>query len=259
MAEENTQEERGARTEFQESITSGRQSALQKYKTIVTGEGGLLSLVKYELITGLFGSCPGAVGYVLRKIFYKRLLGTCGSGVVFGRNVTLRHPANIRIGSNVIIDDNVVLDAKGGGDGITLGDNVLIARNTILSCKGGSISLGENTNIGMNCLFQAESMIALASNIVVASYCYLVAGGNHGIDRIDIPIIQQPPVSRGGIVVQDNCWLGARSTVIDGVTVRRDSVLGAGAVAIRDVPEFCVVAGVPAKIVKRRKEPAEKK
>jgi acetyltransferase-like isoleucine patch superfamily enzyme len=247
------EDQRGARTEFQESITSEGQSPLRKYIAIAVGVGGLPALVKYELITCMFGLMSGALGYVFRKIFYKRLIGTCGSGVVFGRNVTIRHPSKIHIGSNVIIDDNVVLDAKGGGDGITLGDNVLIARNTILSCKGGSIKIGDNTNIGMNCLFQSESKIDVGPNIVMASYCYLVAGGNHGIDRTDIPIIQQPPVSRGGIVIEENCWLGARVTVIDGVTVGRDTVLGAGAVAIRDVPEFSVAAGVPAKVVKNRK------
>jgi acetyltransferase-like isoleucine patch superfamily enzyme len=256
MDDTSDEQERGARTKFQESLTSEKQSPLKKYMAIAVGEGGILSLVKYELITGLFSSFPGAAGYVLRKLFYRHLIGVCGGGPVIGRNVTLRHPGKIRIGSNVIIDDNVVLDAKGGGEGITLGDNVLIARNTILSCKGGSISIGDNTNIGMNCLFQSESRIEVGKNIVVASYCYLVAGGNHGIDRTDIPIIQQPPVSRGGIVVEDNCWLGARATVIDGVTVGHDTVLGAGAVAIRDVPEFSVAAGVPAKVIKNRKETA---
>jgi acetyltransferase-like isoleucine patch superfamily enzyme len=256
MKSTSDEDQRGARTEFQESLTSEKQSPLKKYMAIAVGEGGLFSLLKYEILTCMFGAFPGAAGYVLRKFFYRRLIGTCGSGVVFGRNVTIRHPSKIHIGSNVIIDDNVVLDAKGGGDGITLGDNVMIARNTILSCKGGSIKIGENTNIGMNCLFQSESKIDVGPNIVMASYCYLVAGGNHGIDRTDIPIIQQPPVSRGGITIEENCWLGARATVIDGVTVGRDTVLGAGAVALRDVPEFSVAAGVPAKVIKDRKEAA---
>jgi acetyltransferase-like isoleucine patch superfamily enzyme len=256
MEDTSNEDQRGARTEFQESLTSETQSPLSKYMAITVGEGGLFSLLKYELFTCMFGSCPGAIGYALRKFFYRRLIGTCGSGVVFGRNVTIRHPARIHIGSNVIIDDNVVLDAKGGGDGITLGDNVMIARNTILSCKGGSIKIGDNTNIGMNCLFQSESAVDVGPNIVMASYCYLVGGGNHGMDRTDIPIIQQPPVSRGGITIEENCWLGARATVIDGVTVGRDSVLGAGAVAIRDVPEFSVAAGIPAKVIKNRRETA---
>ncbi len=248
-------ENRGARTELQESLVSARQSALRKYMNIVLGpDASLLSLVKYELFTSIAGPMPGAVGYAARGVLLRRLFASCGRGVVFGRNVVLRHPSRIRIGSNVIIDDNVVLDAKGGGDGITIGDNVLIARNTILSCKGGSIRIGDNTNIGMNCLFQSESRLEIGENVVMASYCYLVAGGNHGIERTDIPIIQQPSVSRGGIVIEKNCWLGARVTVIDGVTVGRDSVLAAGAVVIRDVPEFSIAGGVPAKVLKDRRE-----
>jgi acetyltransferase-like isoleucine patch superfamily enzyme len=197
---------------------------------------------------------PGALGFSLRKIFFPGLFKRVGRGVVFGRNLTIRHPHKISIGNNVIIDDNCVLDAKGGAEShITLEDNVLLSRNTILSCKGGTIELGDNTNIGMNCLMQSESSLRVGKNVLLASYCYLVAGGNHGIERTDIPIIQQPSVSRGGIVIEDNVWLGARVTVTDGVRVGRDSVAGAGAVIIRDVPEFVIVGGVPAKVLKERK------
>ena len=95
---------------------------------------------------------PGALGLVLRKMLYPRLLGACGRNVVFGQNVVLRHPGKIRIGDNVVIDDNCLLDAKGDTNaGITIGSGVFVGRNTILSCKNGDIELGDRANIGFNC------------------------------------------------------------------------------------------------------------
>ncbi len=59
-----------------------------------------------------------ALGYLLRKVFYKFLFAEIGRGVAFGQNVIIRHPHKMKIGSNVMIDDNCVLDAKGCQKGI---------------------------------------------------------------------------------------------------------------------------------------------
>lgn len=244
-----------------QTMVTGRQGSLAKYKSIVTGDVGLLGLIKYEVIMWLCANRPGALGLVLRKALYKRLLGKCGGGVVFGKNVTLRHPGHIEIGEGTIIDDNVLLDAKGTSPGsrIIIGKHCFVGRNTILSCKGGVIRLADHANIGANCLIQSESLCDLGEGALLASYCYLVAGGNHGTDRVDIPPIQQASFSRGGIKLEAGVWLGARCTVIDGVTVGRDAVAGAGAVVTKNVGPYDVVVGVPAKKVKNRLEEAKAK
>lgn len=241
-------------TEFQQMLTDAGQSSLRKYQELTTGRGDLLSLAGYELTLLLFGYLPGAPGLLCRKIFYPRLFKKVGRGTVFGRSVTIRHPRKISIGENVVVDDNCVLDAKGpAGSGITIGDNVIISRNTILSCKGGSIHVGDNANIGINCVIHSESVVRMGSNILVAAYCYIVAGGNHDFSRTDIPIVQQRSVSKGGIVIEDNVWLGARVTVMDGVTIGRDSVVGANSLVTRSLPEFVIAFGSSAKVHTHRK------
>jgi acetyltransferase-like isoleucine patch superfamily enzyme len=85
---------------------------------------------------------PGALGLALRKACYPWLLGRCGRNVVFGQNVTLRHPHKIEIGDNVVIDDNCLLDAKGETTRDSDRHGVFVGRNTILSCKNGDIDLG---------------------------------------------------------------------------------------------------------------------
>jgi acetyltransferase-like isoleucine patch superfamily enzyme/uncharacterized membrane protein YbhN (UPF0104 family) len=251
-----------AQTEMQAGLTGAARGGLKglfaKYRDIFLGRSPLLL---YELASTLAQNAGGAVGFMLRKQLYSRLLGRCGRGVVFGKGVVLRHPDRIWIGDSVIIDDNVVLDAKGpDGDApnIVIGDGVFIGRNTILSCKGGTIELGDNTNIGANCQIQSESSCKVGANVLFASYCYIVAGGNHGIDRVDIPPIQQKPVSRGGVRICDGVWLGANVKVIDGVEMGRDSIAAAGATVIRSCGGWDIVGGVPAKVIRNRLEDAKK-
>ena len=242
------------KTEFQSQLLDQGKSPLAKYADIAVGRRGLRALLGYDLACWLAAPMPGALGYFIRGKVYPRLLGQAGRGLVIGRNVCLRHPGRIRLGSGVVIDENCVLDAKGESDaGISIGDAVILSRNTIVSCKGGSIEIGDNTNISANCMLISETNLSIGSNVLVAGMCYLIAGGNHGIERTDIPIIAQPMVSKGGVRIEDNCWLGANVTVLDGVTIGRDSVIAAGSVVNRDIPDFAIAAGVPARVVRDRK------
>jgi len=242
------------RTELQARLASSGESALDKYRNIAVGRSGLGPLLRYELACWLLAPMPGALGYLVRGKLYPKLLRSAGRGLVVGRNVCLRHPSRIRLGSGVIIDDNCVLDAKGeSGEGIVIGEGVILGRNTILSCKGGGIEIGDNANVGANCMLYSESRLSLGRNVLIASMTYIVAGGNHGIERTDVPIISQPCTSKGGVKIEDNCWLGANVTVLDGVTVGRDAAIGAGAVVTESVPEFAVAVGVPARVVRMRK------
>ncbi len=240
-------------TELRSRIINPSVSPLKKYQAFVTGTPSILFLLQYEIITGLLGLLPGVVGLVGRKVAYPFLLKKMGKNVVFGRNVTIRHPKKIVIGDNVIIDDNCVLDAKGENNrGITIGDNVFISRNSILSCKEGDITLGTNTNIGTNCLIHSETTLTIGSHVLLAAYCYAVAGGTHDFSQTDKPIISQPSISKGGVRIEDDVWLGAGVTVLDGVAIENGTIVGAGAVVSKSLPAYSIAQGIPAKVVKKR-------
>ncbi|HET6454757.1 MAG TPA: DapH/DapD/GlmU-related protein [Armatimonadota bacterium] len=241
------------KTEFQARLLDQGKSPLAKYADIAVGRKGLGALIGYDLACWLASPMPGALGYFIRGKVLPRLLSRAGKGLVIGRNVCIRHPGRIHIGKGVVIDDNVVLDAKGDSDeGITIGDAVILGRNTIVSCKGGSIEIGDNTNISANCMLISETRLSIGSNVLIAGMCYIIAGGNHSIERTDIPIIAQPMIQKGGVTVEDNCWLGANVTVLDGVTIGRDSVVGAGSLVNMDIPEFAIAVGAPARVVRNR-------
>jgi acetyltransferase-like isoleucine patch superfamily enzyme len=240
-------------TVIQKELFDERKGKIQKYSELIIGKSGFASLVKYELILLISSWVPGALGLFLRSKLYPLLLGKCGRNVSFGQNVVLRHPHKIRIGSNVIVDDNCCLDAKGSdNDGIDLDDGVFLGRNTILSCKNGNIHLEERANLGFNCEIFSGGDVRVGKDVLFAAYVYLV-GGDHIYDRTDIPVSHQGRTSQG-IVVGDGCWLGAHVVVADGVQIGQDAIVGAGAVVLKNIPDFYVAAGVPARPIKDRRE-----
>jgi acetyltransferase-like isoleucine patch superfamily enzyme len=239
----------------QKELLSERKSLSAKYSSLVIGEKGLWKLLRFELVNLFFSRVPGALGLALRRVFYPCLFRKVGKGVVFGRNITLRHPRKITLGANCVIDDNVVLDAKGEkNEGLKIGDNAYIGRNTILSCKEGSITVGDYTNISANCSLLSETEINLGRYCFLAGHCYLVAGGNHSFDDVSLPIMFQQSVSKGGIRVGDDVWLGAGVIVLDGAAVGQGTVVGAGAVVTESLPEFAVAVGSPARVIRDRRD-----
>ncbi len=167
--------------------------------------------------------------------------------------MVVRHPHRVSIGDNVIIDDNVLLDARGSkGRGIVIGDGVVIGRNTMLSMKEGTINIGPNVNISINCALQTSTRIEVGASTIIAPYTNIVAGGNHRFDDPKRPIITQGMVCKGGIVIEDDVWLGARVTVLDGVRIGRGSVIGACSMVNEDIPPMSVAYGVPAKVARSR-------
>ena len=240
-------------TVIQQELFNENRSKSDKYRELFVGKPGVWALIKYELAMVLASWVPGAVGLVLRSRLFPLVLGSVGRNVVFGANVTLRHPHKIHIGDNVVIDDLCCLDAKGTDNkGITIGNGVFVGRNTILSCKNGDIIIGDRANIGFNCEIFSASRVRVGKDILMAAYTYLV-GGDHLYDRVDIPVLQQGRTARG-IDVGDGAWLGAHVVVTDGSTIGRDAIIGAGAVVVGDIPEYSIATGIPAKVMRDRRD-----
>lgn len=239
---------------IQQEMARPGATRLGRYRDLIIGRSGLWPLVKYELIVLASSIVPGALGLFLRQRLYPRLLGACGRNVVFGAGVVLRHPHKIRIGDNCVIDDNCLLDAKGrDNEGITIGEGVYLGRNSILSCKNGDIVLKDRVNIGFNAEVFSGSRVEIGCDTLVAAYCYFV-GGDHDASKADVGLTEQGSRSRG-IRVGANCWFGAGVIVLDGVAIGAGAIVGAGAVVTRDVPDYAVSVGVPARQVRDRRQP----
>jgi acetyltransferase-like isoleucine patch superfamily enzyme len=234
-------------------LFDGRRSPLQKYKQMHVGGRGWLALLHYELTITLFGGLPGALGLVLRKVFFRPLFRTVGKNVIFGRNLVLRHAHKIRLGSNVIIDDDCLLDAKGETNlGITTGDYVTLGRFSSLVCKDADIEIGSHVNIGTSVKIIAanQGKVRIGNSIDIGSSSHF-SGGSYDYSDPDV-LPSSRRLATQGITLEDLCWIGVGVIILDGVTVGSKSIVGAGAVVTADVPPNSIAAGVPAEVKKTR-------
>lgn len=150
--------------------------------------------------------------YVAKTSFPKRLRAWCGRFLLD------------RCGKNINIEKNVQI--RWGG--IVLGDNSSFGEGSVI---GGHTVVGNNVMIGRE---------------------LLTIPRNHRIDSVDIPMIQQGFTPMQKILIDDDVWIGDRVTILAGVHVHSHSVIAAGAVVTKDVPEYAVVGGVPARVIRYR-------
>lgn len=234
-------------------VTDEKQSPVQRYQDLFVGSRSLADLALYELVTGALQSFSGALGIFLRSKCYRLLFRRCGSSLLIGRNVTIRVPRRIELGSGTMIDDNAVLDAKGHPQKsfIRCGDKVEISRNAILSCKqNGSITLGNFVSIGRNALLSARAPLQIGDNCSIGPYACILASG-HDWQDTEKPILLQDRAVEP-ITIGENVWIGAHVTIMDGVTIGENSIIGVGSVVTHDIPAYRIAAGAPARVVRIR-------
>lgn len=237
-----------------ETLRDTREGSLAKYRRLVLGEGGILSLVGYELRMLLLSNIPGALGILLRRMFYRRMFRKMGCGVIIGTGVTIRHPARISLGDHAAIDDYCTLDARGEKTGgITLGDGTIVSRFAILRTKDGTIDIGKGGGIGSHSILASTSTLRAGENLLLASCVCVLAGGQHAFGRADVPVIEQGMISKGGVSIGNDVWIGTRATVLDGVRIGDHAVIGACALVNKEIPAYAVAYGIPAKPVGDRR------
>lgn len=133
---------------------------------------------------------------------------------------------------------------------ISLGPFVSIGRGVELNPQGGTITLGAHVSLQNGCVLYGAGGISIDSDTRVANGCMLISF-NHVFSDTDTPIRCQG-ITAEGIRIGRDVWLGARATILDGVSVGDGAIVAAGAVVTRDVDPYTVVGGVPAKYIGQR-------
>jgi acetyltransferase-like isoleucine patch superfamily enzyme len=114
----------------------------------------------------------------------------------------------------------------------------------------GDVTIGDYTRIGIHCTVIGPVCIGhhvnLAQGITVTALNHNFADTNRRID--------EQGISTRPVVIGDDVWIGANAVILPGVTIGRHVVVAAGAVVTKDVPENTIVAGVPAKVIKKLEE-----
>jgi acetyltransferase-like isoleucine patch superfamily enzyme len=228
-------------------------SPLQGYLDLQVGERSVTALLKFELVASLGSMLGGAAGLVFRRLLWPRLFAGSGRKVVWGRNVVVRHPGRMSIGESVQVDDDCFFDAKGCAPGeFRIGDRVLISRGCIVSGKGGSLHIGPRVNVGAHSQIWSIGGLSIGADTLIAGQCYIGGGGYDPDGPTDVPLSEQRVIP-DAMQIGADCWLGARVVVLPGVTLGQGCVIGAGSVVTRDIPPYSIAAGVPARVIRRRR------
>lgn len=210
------------------------------------------SIKTLDIISILWEKFSQVVRGFWRSIFFAERTGF----QFIGKKVVIKSPWNISSGRNLIIADGVFINAL-SKDGITFGNNVSIGRDTIIECTGVISEIGEGLIIGNNvgfsprCFLGVRGTVKIGNNTIFGPYVSIHAE-NH-ITSNSSYLIRKQGTTRLGIEIGEDCWIGAKAIILDGVRIGDGAVVAAGAVVTKDVPPFSLVAGVPAKVIKNRK------
>jgi len=131
------------------------------------------------------------------------------------------------------------------------GINVNIERKANFG-SGRRISIGNNSGIGVNAFIAGP--VKIGKNVMMGPDVIMIAR-NHQFSRTDIPMIFQGFGDEKPIRIDDDVWLEARVILLPGVKIGSGAIIGAGAVVAKDIPDWAIVIGNPAEVIKFRKKP----
>ena len=162
----------------------------------------------------------------------------------------IQYPLCCRIARGAYIGRCVLICRGRKPYALVLG-KVYLHDGVILDALDGHLEIGDGTTVNPYCVMYGTGGLEVGGRCGIAAHTVIVAV-NHTCAFPDMPMMDQP-VSAKGISIADNVWIGAGSRVLDGVTLAKGTVVGAGAVVCRSYPAGAVIAGVPARLMKIRK------
>ena len=128
------------------------------------------------------------------------------------------------------------------------GKNVNIEHNAFFA-SGNGIEIGNNSGLGLNC--RVAGPLSVGDDVMMAPNVTIVTQ-NHEVESTEIPMRLQT-AHKKKVTIGNDVWIGTNVVIMPGITIGNGCIIGAGAVVTKDVPDYAVVGGIPAKIIKFRK------
>ncbi|MBO9338718.1 MAG: acyltransferase [Chloroflexus sp.] len=212
------------------------------------------SLSRYigeQVVQSICGWIPGLIGIGLRALVYRTLMHIDGI-VAIEDGVRIRFADNVRLGRGVYLDHGVYLHACPGG--ITIGDESMVMKNAILhvynfrNLPHSHITVGRRSLIGESCILRGQGGITIGDDVYLGTLVQILAV-NHVFHDTTRPISMQG-ITAQGISIGDGSWIGSGAIILDGVRIGRNVVVGAGAVVTKDIPDYCIAVGNPARVIR---------
>jgi acetyltransferase-like isoleucine patch superfamily enzyme len=141
-----------------------------------------------------------------------------------------------------------------GAQGIELGDRSSVQRGSWLYCVShdehqARLHIGSGCELGYNNHITSVRDVHIGDQVLTANNVY-ITDNVHGFEDINRPIMHQPVRFKRAVHIGSGSWIGENACVI-GASVGRNCVIGANAVVTRDIPDYCVAVGIPARVIRR--------
>ena len=166
------------------------------------------------------------------QVIDRHFFGAIGSRSRLIKPLQVRNPQNIFIGSHVTIAEYAWL--------LTLPS---------LENHTPKLSIGDGCTIGHFNHITCVNAVEIGAKVLTADRVH-ISDNSHSYENPDVPIIYQPVISKGPVVIGTGSWIGENVSILS-CKIGRNCVVGANAVVTKDVPDYCVVAGIPARVIKQ--------
>ena len=154
-----------------------------------------------------------------------------------------------RLGQGAVIEPGVLVFHP---ESIEIGDHVYVGHQTILNgYHSGRLVIGDGTWIGAQCLFHAAGGITIGRDVGIGHGVRILTS-THRLDAADLPILHAP-VDFAPVTIEDDGDIGVGAILVPGARVGRGAQIGAGAVVTGAIPDYAIAAGVPARVLRRRR------
>ena len=200
----------------------------------------------------VIGWIPTIAGIGLRALLYRLMLSMNGIAAI-ENDVRLRYAKMIELGHGSYLDKGVYLHAC--PKGISIGPGTYVMHGSVLhvynfrNLPHAYIRIGRDSLIGELNVLRGQGGITIGDRVYTSPLVQMLAV-NHVFDDPSTPMVNQG-ITAQGIIIEDDAWIGAGAVITDGVKVGRHAVVAAGSVVTRDVAPYTVVAGAPAKFIRK--------
>lgn len=224
-------------------------------KLISKGKGNNYSIDQDIPSSYLIGMVWGRILMILRG----KIIGIKNGGLLFiGANVRIKCKSKLSLGKCVTLAAHCYIDAL-SKNGIQLGNNVSVGKFTRIEATGNmqylglGMQVGNNVGLGTDCFYGCAGGIEIGDDTIIGNLVTFHAENHIATDR-ETPIRSQGVV-RKGIIIKNNCWIGAKATILDGVILEQGCIVAAGAVLKEGTYEaYGIYGGVPAKLLRFRND-----
>ena len=158
-----------------------------------------------------------------------------GKNLILGRKIRINTTKYLTVGKNVTICNNARLlfveEYRGG-------------------CYEPNVTIGDDVFITFNFTLMAAAPITIHNHVLIASDV-MISSENHGMDLENSKSYADTPLEGKPVEIGEGCWLGEKSMIMPGVTLGKRCIVAAGAVVTKSFPDYCLLAGIPAKCIKK--------